>query len=259
MRYLIFILSILALASCSKKELMTYEEGSGIFFDTKDMVLDTVGVAWGLKNSDVLSQKVRFEVKLIGQVTDYDRKFKIKVKHDVTDTLEAKENVDYKAFPLEYAIPKGKASAFIEVELLRTPILATENRILTIQLEESVELGFLYTRQQVDTLGVARKLDVQRVLKMNENFPQPRWWGIFGNNIFGNWSLKKQILICEIMEIDREKWIGDVVTDPKFSEGFLRFCGVKMHRWLQDRKAQGNPYFEADNVTPMEMGSGSKR
>ena len=255
MNRVLFIFLIILFASCQKKDLIVYEEGSGIYFDNKEMGLDTVAVPWGLKNTDVTTQTVRFEVKLFGNITQHDRAFRIKVKDDIPDSVRALPDLDYKPFPLEYKIPAGAASTFIEIELLRSEELKEGNRILAIELVESDELKFLYSRRiNVPDVG-ERMLDVQRVLKMNENFPIPRWWSLMGTGYFGTWSMKKAILICDMMGIDREKWIGNVLNDEDFNESILRFAGVFIHRWLQE---QDPPVLDEDG-TPMEMGPRSKR
>lgn len=259
MRRLYYIFIPVLILGCAKKGLITYDEGAGIYFDNRNIFLDTINVSWGTKNSEIQEQSITLEVKLFGKVSDVDRPFKIAVKNNPEDTLQAVENIDYKPFSKDYFMPKGEASAFIKVDLLRNPILQTENRILTIELQETEELKFLYSRRQTDSLDNVRLIDAQRVIKMNENFPRPAWWLLFGDRIFGRWSLKKQILICDLMGIDREKWIGNLGSDPNFTEGYLRFCGVKVHRWLQEQKANGNTQYEDDMVTEMEMGPDSRR
>lgn len=59
------------------------------------------------------------------------------------------------------------------------------------------------------------------------------------------WSLvaEKTALICDVMNIDREDFVK-----TKLTEGYLKFVGKYMHRWLQD-----NPQ-EDENGKPMEMG-----
>lgn len=255
MKRILFILMGFALVSCEKSELLTYQEDSGIYFNNNQMMRDTVSVPWGLKNSEIVEQRLQLEVKLIGQVKNYDRNFKIRVVEDPNPALNARVNQDYKPFPLEYTIPKGAASAFINIDLLRSADLAESHRNLTIELEENEELKFLYTRKLPDTLGNVHLLDIRRVIKMNENFPRPSWWPFYGQKYFGDWSVKKAILICDMMDIDRETWVGNVHATPEFTEGLLRFAGVYIHRWLQEQ----NPAILEDNGEPMVMGPQSQR
>lgn len=256
MRKLVYISLLWAiLTSCDKNDLITYQEGSGIFFDNRAMLLDSVEVPWGLKNSEVTEQNIRFEVKLFGAVKDYDRPFNIKIEDNPADPNQAKVNVDYKPFPLTYVIPKGQASAFIDITILRNSELLTLPKNLAIDLQETDELKFLYSRKFTNQENVTRQLDVRRVVKINENFPIPRWWPIYGTGYFGKWSVKKSILICEMMDIDREKWVGNVLLDEDFNEGILKFAGVYVHRWLQ----QQNPLVLDEDGKAMEMGTLSKR
>ena len=73
------LIAMVALVSC-EKEMMNYEGGNGIYFDTEGMMLDTVSVHWGLKNSDVTEQEIQLKVMLIGNVTDYDRNFSVEIE-----------------------------------------------------------------------------------------------------------------------------------------------------------------------------------
>lgn len=255
MRYISIALIGLLMSSCDKNELQKYEEGSGIYFDNQSIMMDTIGVSWGLKNTDVIEQKIKMEVHLFGKVVDYDRPFNITIKQTAGDTTQAKVNEHYRTFPTSYIIPAGKSKAVIEIDLLRSESLKYGSKTLTIGLEESDELRFLYSRKVTDSTNVTRLLDAQRVLKMNENFPIPRWWYIHGTRYFGNWSMKKSILICDLMDISRERWVGDVLSDEDFNEGILKYAGVYVHRWL----ATQNPVILDEDGKPMEMGRDSKR
>lgn len=243
------------LSSCSKDELITYEEGSGIYFDNSSILLDTITVPWGLKDTEIKEQKVKMEVHLFGKVVDYDRYFNVKVVEENTDTTQAFENIHYRPFPTKYLLKAGEAKVIMEITLLRDESLKKGNKTLTIALEESEELKFIYSRKTVDSTNTVRLLDIQRVIKMNENFPMPRWWSTYGTMYFGTWSMKKSILICDLLGINREKWVGDVLRDEEFNQGILKYAGVYTHRWL----AEQNPVVLEDDGKPMEMGRDSKR
>lgn len=251
MKKILFIFLVSLIMGACEESIDAYEGQNGIYFDNKQTSLDTLSIAWGLKSSDIKEQTVRLRVKLFGNVVDYDRPFSVEVVSDETDTLRAKEGVDYRPFPLDYVMPANQAETFVVVTVLRTPELTKEERRLTIKLHETPELSFLYTRHQyVDSVTV-RDVDIQRVIKMTEEFPIPWWWDRYGEDIFGKWSVKKSIVICDQMGIDREIWIGNLVGD--FTVGFLKFAGQYMHRWLQE-----HPTPDEDGK-PMEMGSNSQK
>lgn len=257
MKYIHYIILglTLTLFSCERTDLDIYDGDSGIYFDTFEMRLDTIDVAWGFKNSEVLEQSITIQVNLIGDVKDYDRKFNIAIEPEVEQSFQALEGVDYVKFPTEYVIPKGMASTKIQIDLLRNPELKERQRRLNIKLIETDELKFIYSRKAANTEGEIRALDTQRIIKMTENFPIPRWWLVYGQKYFGNWTATKSILICDLMDIDRELWVSQIYSQENFTEGFLRYAGVYVHRWLQEQ----NPKILDEDDKPMEMGPYSKR
>lgn len=248
---ILFLSSLPALTGC-EESLDTYSGENGIYFDIRydggEMLSDTIEVHWGLKNSNVTSQKLTLTVKLFGNTAPVDRKFKIAVGADEGDEKAAEEGVDYITPPLECVIPAGMAEAPIEIELLRRHNLKSNPRRVKICLVESDELKFLYSRAVgvTDEEGKVsvRPLDFQRVLYMDETFPIPSWWEIRGEPYFGDWSMTKAALICDVMNIDREAW----VAPGELSSGYLKFCGSFMHRWLQE-----NPQIDEDG-SQMVMG-----
>lgn len=251
MKRIIYICwSFLLFVAC-EKDIDMYEGQAGIYFDYEEMLLDTFNVSWGLEDSDIKEQTVKLKVMLMGNVADYDRPFEIEVVSDPADTLIAKEGVEYKPFPLKYVLPANEAVAYVEVRVLRSPVLKKESRHLTIRLKETPELKFLYSRQAWEDSVTYRDIDVQRVIKMTEDFPKPWWWYKY-ENVLGPYSLTKSILICDKMDIDRKVWIGELVGE--LTPGYLRFIGMYMHRWLQEQ----NPPILDEDGEPMEMGPESK-
>lgn len=250
MKNLLFILLVLIGCISCEKDIDTYEGDSGIYFDDGGLFSDTLRIAWGLKNSDIKMQSVRLKVCLYGNTADYDRKFSIEIYSD-TDTLSAIEGVDFKSVKTEYVIPANQAEAFIDIDLLRTEELQRHSKRFVIKLIENSELRFIYTREgsvQIDSNQVEmRDIDYQRVIVMSENFPMPVWWYVFGESYFGKWSQKKAGLICDVMEIDREVFVSN-----KLTQGYMKFVGKYMYRWLQE-----HPQKE-DDGSLMEMGEASR-
>ncbi len=79
------VISASALVGC-EESLDTYAGENGIYFDTRyeesEMQNDTIDVHWGLKKSDVTSQKLTLIVKLFGNTSPVDRRFSIRVETD---------------------------------------------------------------------------------------------------------------------------------------------------------------------------------
>lgn len=255
----IFVLLLSCCWAC-KKDLDVYEGESGIYFSTQNVGLDTIFVPWGLKESDITEQEYTLKVNLFGAVKPYDRKFKVRVTTDASDSLAAEVDVDFRALSTEYVMPANQAEAPIKITLLRRPDLAQQARRFTVHLEETDELKFLYSRevsldstQWVGDVKV-RKLDLQRTIYMDERFQVPNWWPLCGTKYFGTYSSKKMVLICDVMNIARADFVAPFSLENRITDGYLKFVGRYMHRWLQE---QENPILE-DDGTPMEMGSASK-
>ena len=247
------LVAMVALVSC-EKEMMNYEGGNGIYFDTEGMVLDTVSVHWGLKNSDITEQTIDLKVLLIGNVADHDRSFNVEVVTREGDDSAAIEGIHYEPIAKQYTIKAGEAETTISVKLKRSADILNKPVRFAIKLVENDELAFIYTRygSQVvnDTTVETRTLDYQRAIYIDEKFPIPSWWSYYGVQYFGTWSMKKAILICDVMEIDRELWMKDIVTG--LSAGYLKFAGRYMQRWLNE-----NPQYE-DDGSLMVMGPDSQ-
>lgn len=258
----------------------TYQGENGIYFDTNYqggvMLSDTINVSWGMKNSSVTSQVINLNVKLLGHTADVDRVFEVLVETAImpdgseippvqepdpddpsqsaeTDVpiLDAAPGVDFVMPPVSYVMPAGKAEVIIPVTVLRNETLHLARRAFKVSLVANDQLKFLYTRNmpKYDDEGNVTyyAMDYQRVIVLDEKFPIPYWWLVRGQPYFGDWSQKKAALICDVMNIDREKWLDD----SALSEGYLKFCGRYMHNYLLE-----NPHYE-DDGSLMVMGEKS--
>ena len=258
MKKIIYFLFLVSACFACEEKIDVYHGECGIYFDTKEMYKDTIFIPWGLKNSDVVEQKIALKVKLFGDVASYDREFDIEVPHDEKDTLQATEGVDYLSFPTVCKIPAGQAETTINIGLLRNKDLLNKARRFTVKLKENSELKFIYTREapldSAQWVGDVRTrpIDFQRVIYMDERFKVPGWWPIIGPSVFGDYSSKKCILICDVMGISREDFVQSFGLNSAMTEGYLKFVGKYMHKWLQE-----NPQFEEDG-SPMQMGPSSR-
>ncbi len=256
MKKIIAILFLLIAFWACEEKIDVYEGECGIYFDTKGAVLDTIVIPWGLENSDVTEQKLKLRVCLLGDVADYDRKFNLRVITEEGDPLHAVEGEDFRILEEEYAIPAGKAETLVEVQLLRAADLDKRARRFTLQLEETPELKFLYSRfWSLDSaLWVGderlRPIDYKRVIYMDERFKVPVWWDYenYGPRYFGTYSTKKCKFICDKMGIDRKDFVASLAESP-LEANYLRWVGQYLHDYLRE-----HPEYE-DNGELMTMGS----
>lgn len=248
-------LATLVVCSACEKDIDTFSGESGIYFETRNIFLDTIYISWGLKNSEIVEQKTRLKVCLYGNTADYDRNFKIEVITNADDEMSAVEGVDFLIADTECVMPANMAETYIDIDLLRSSNLRNQPKCFMVRLIENDELHFIYTREysvtDVNDGIITRHLDYQRVIYMDESFPKPGWWSLYGDAIFGDWTVTKAVLICDVMGIDREDWVK---TDGTLSQGYLKFVGRYMHRWLSE---QTTPVLDEDG-TLMKMGTMSQ-
>lgn len=252
MKPLIFALLLCLLFGSCKQEIDLYEGGSSIYFPYQG--LDTFWIAWGAVNSSERTMDLSLQVQLFGKVTNYPRKFSIKVISDEADSLHAVAGVDYEPFPLEYEMPPLSDHAFIDITLLRTDTLIKQGRRFTVQLLSNEEFGFEYMNYKMLPDSTYVMTDDHMVIYMDETFPEPSWWFRVGVPAFGKWSPTKGILICDVAGIDREKFQSDLDgKNGNLTVNYIKFVGRKIHLWLLE-----HPTLD-ENGELMEMGEESKK
>lgn len=261
------IIQLLIIASVfvgCEHDIPTYSGGAGIYFEGKQMS-DTVGFSWAYCSNELRDTNITVRVQTIGEPKDYDRAVKLlPVDHPKADE-QAKENIDYKPFSYDIVIPAGQSFFDLTIDLIRNPGLLTGvPKIFSFRLEENEHFKFHYNRvyeiQKVDengeTIKTYKHIDTYRSFKISEKIGQQGWWkgqSSVGIRNLGTWSVKKSVLICDLMEIDRQAWLSGNLVAPT-TTAYIKFLGRYMHRWLQD-----NPTYEEDGITLMEMGEDARK
>ena len=248
-QWIFFIIMGCSVCAC-KQDIDLYEGNSSIYLD--DNSAGVYDISWSTYDSDVKKMTVQLQVNLSGMVKDYPRKFNIEVISSETDSLHSVAGVDYTPLALEYEMPALANHMYIDVELLRTDTLLKQARRFTIQLVPNEELGFEFMKYGKLEDGTLVSYSHYCVIYMHEEFPRPWWWSRVGEPIFGEWSVKKGILICDVGNIDRALFQGEIDSgNGNLTSAFLRFIGRKVHLWLLE-----NPTMDEDDEL-MEMGEDS--
>lgn len=260
------IIQLLIIASVfvgCEQDIATYSGSSGIYFEGKQMN-DTIGFSWANYENSEKDMTITVRIMTIGKPTDYDRPVKLVPTEHSKAEEQAQEGVDYKPFSYDVVIPAGGSFTDLTIDLMRNPELLTGvSKIFTFRLEENEHFKFYYNRvievkrveENGDTIKTYRHIDTHRSLKISEKIRQQGWWdgeSSIGYSNLGPWSVKKSILICDLMKIDRQAWFsGDLIAPT--TTAYIKFLGRYMHRWLQE-----NPTYEEDG-TLMEMGEDAKK
>ena len=261
--YIFGAIALMSVAVSCEQEFDTYEGEAGMYFDTRyknaETLSDTIYVSWGMEPSAVKQQEIGVTVKLFGKTAPFDRAFSVEVTTDDGDDMAAVEGTDFIKPATDYVIKAGESETVIPVTLLRREDLHLQNRRFKIRLIENDQLKFLYSRVSTitdeDGNVTSRDIDLQRVILMDESLPMPGWWSYRGEPYFGTYSQTKAVLICDVMNIDRKRW----VDLNALSEGYLKFCGRYMQRWLNEQYEldPSNPVLYEDDGRRIEMGEKS--
>lgn len=264
MRKIIFILSIVSLFGIGcEKSISTYSGESTIYIDGQSMN-DSISIPFAYLPQNETQYDYTFRVNTMGKPTTYDRTFIIEKIDEYDSENQAIEGVDYVSMKFgEYTIPAGKSFLDITINFKRNPILLKGViRKLSFKLVETKDFKFLYNRyfesvryvtngDITDTIRYNRYIDTQRSIKLSEEIKRQSWWtgGTQGHSSLGVWSVKKSLLICDVLKLDRLKWLTNdqlsITTEP-----YLSYIGRAMHLWLLE-----NPTID-ENGEPMKMGPG---
>ena len=247
-KYIFYSLCLFGLLYSCEKDIATYDDGSAIYFDMSTD--DTLTYSWGLIESDVREAVLTLRVNLFGKVTDYPRKFTIRVVSNFPDSVKAEEGVNYRSIPLEYEMPPMSDHAEIPITLLRDD--AKSATYFEIFLEPNDEFDFRYMRwvELTDSEGNVTDTvmyDDHRVIKQDEKFPRPSWWNVQEEWV-GEWSETKAELMCEVMNIDRNKFQLALDSDGALTHAQLRFVAIQMAYYFYENETYD------ENGVLIEMG-----
>lgn len=254
---LLFIATIFTY-SC-EKSIHGYKGEEGIYIDGASMN-DSISISFAYMDNDITEYDYTFKVNTMGDPVNHDRTFKIERIAEINPEEQAIEGVDYKSMHFgEYIMPAGKAYLEITIKFYRTEALLTGSRKLSFKLSETPDFKFLFNRTfesnryitnpdlTIDTITYTRYIDIQRCIKISEGIGRQSWWPMpKGHADLGSWSVQKSLLICDVLNLNRQKWLTNDqlgITSPPY----IAYIGRAMQLYLNE-----NPVHEADTL--MKMG-----
>lgn len=189
---------------------------------------------------DRMVQEIK--VNTIGEVCDYDRVVNIKFT-----PVNAVEGVDFEPLADQYVIKAGETSMVIPIVMIRTQILQKEAKVIDMELFENEYFKTYYDYGSSDKITWVKTNRLKQTLVYSEFMNQkPATWDPY---VLGNFSQKKFMLICDLMGIEREKFL-----DSSYMSSRTSYIGAYMKKYLAGEKAAGRTVYEEDGVTEMTMG-----
>lgn len=271
MKKLIYILTCLALwlgMSGCEKELKDYDGAEGVYFY----------VQWGAEWGDTTkwanqsytpvefvnlvgdTTMVKIRVMTTGRTKAHDRTFRMVVDQDSTTAVMGEE---YLGFDENQVVKAGTFYTDVFIPVMRSEILAKEQRELRLKLEATPDFAIgIQVWQQISGMWSsegAKEFDAFRhIIRMNDFIVKPPRWigGIYdqpGDTESGRWGVfseKKYRLICDRFNLAYE----DFTTEDKMPGAKQQVIQESMAAYLQELYDKKEPVLEDDGRLMWFMG-----
>lgn len=188
------------------------------------------------------------EVRTMGNVTDYDRPFKVEIDKEMSTGIQG---VHFDTNLDTLKIKAGKSNAYMRITFYRTPDLLDSTLTVVLHLIENEHFNarideYKKTNQWNSS---SENLDGTRyTFKFNEQYSEPTYWSWFGEGFLGPWTPQKYIVVNSVMGWTVNDWSQAGQAGAKVSYGRLGFAAKAVRNYLQE---------QADNDTPVKDKDGS--
>ena len=188
------------------------------------------------------------EVRTMGNVTDYDRPFKVDIDKEMSTGIQG---VHFDTNLDTLKIKAGKSNAYVRITFYRTPDLLDSTLTVVLHLIENEHFNarideYKKTNQWNSS---SENLDGTRyTFKFNEQYSEPTYWSWFGEGFLGPWTPQKYIVVNSVMGWTVNDWSQAGQAGAKVSYGRLGFAAKAVRNYLQE---------QADNDTPVKDKDGS--
>lgn len=176
--------TLFALASCSEKDIDSFDKGNSyIYFDIPYILAsdgtesanrqDSISYSFALDAEEVRDTTIKVVVKVIGMAADYDRPYNLEVISDKTTATSAEWNPD---IINNRSIKAGELTDTIRINVQRTETLQNEWMKIYLRIipNENFAIGY-------DNLKEVK-------VSFSDILAKPDWWDTWmGRGYFGNY------------------------------------------------------------------------
>ena len=242
-----FVVSLLLFWRC-EKEMMDYEGKPGIYFAVQTIppsqygdpelyaYVDTTLLPFSTMIQD--DSTLNIKVRVMGNVVDYDRPFKI---HIIDTASDAVAGEDYDALELQYVIKAGQRETFIPVTGHRQAKMLDRTYYLALELEENEHFSLplkYWLKLDLDYTATDRAISVVRhVIGFTDGLFVPKAWTY---NYLGKYTKKKISLICSMFGLS----ITDFDNTNDMNANRQKVLAQSLDRYLKEMDAKGETIYE---------------
>ncbi len=256
---IIYLFLLLFLSGCSEDEIETFDlNESKVFFQVQSFSGANGSEGYSTSTSySFVGNKQSFTqyvfngtVKVMGEIKDYDRPFKVVIDKDKTTMTEG---LGFEINTDTLKIKAGENSAKVAVRFFRTKDLLERSDTLTLKLEANEFFDVLneYKSDNNWANTTADKIDGSRyTFVMTEIYTRPDSWSgsgpLYVNSYFGEWNPIKYIFINDFFGFNSNDWIYINSATSKLSSGRMLFYARQLQKELQRRADSGKPVLDED-------------
>ncbi len=242
-----FMFSLLLFWRC-EKEMMDYEGKPGIYFAVQTVppshygdpdlwaYTDTTLVPFSIILTD--DSTVNVKVRVMGDIVDYDRQFKI---HMVDTSTDAVVGEDFDVLETEYVIKAGERETLIPITGHRQAKMLDTIYYLTLELEENEHFALplkYWLPIDNDYTDKNEVIDVVRhVIGFTDGLYQPKAWTY---NYLGKYTRKKMNLLCSMFGLQPT----DFDDTNEMTATRERALAQSLDRYLKEMDAKGETVYE---------------
>lgn len=245
------LLSILMLGACSQEDFTSFagDSKAGVYIQrvattningTPLTYSDSVVVTFANYSLDTERLRSYVPVKIMGNVTDQDRRFKLVVNPEMSTAVEGE---DYELSDTACYIPAGEASRNVFFYIKKTPKLDNKSVriVFEVQDNENFTAELEKYKNTVDWASTGKELCGKRYKVIFNNIWEiPTQWSFWGDYYFGSWSVKKEKILDELMGWQHSEF------DSKATYGKLPYLAKKLQKYLQEQADAGTPVTDED-------------
>ena len=265
MKKLLLMALVFLFASCEKSEIMNFtSEDCGVYFQrisstsmpadgsniyvTTNQYIDSMTFSFVREKSSTTNVIVGCPIVGLGKVKDYKRPIRVVIDEERTNAVRG---VDYEVNLDTVNMPANAGKTSLRVRLLRTDILLTETKRVAFRLLEN-EYFKLHIQSYKNSSNWQATADtvsaVEFAVVFNEQYTEPIYYMIFGEDFWGPWTPKKYQVLNQVMGWTDGDWDKAGQSGAKVAYGRFDFAAKATQRYLQNMADAKTPVLDSDGL-----------
>lgn len=255
--------AVLALASCSHDDLDLYHGIDAGLYIQEVGAYDYYGNPLEYRNEsktlsftdygpDVVVLNSSFNVKIMGNIKDYDRPYKITIDKEKTTAIEGE---DFDLSENEFTIKAGEAQDRVRVKLFRNEHVRQNTLQICFVIEPNEHFIIPFEDYNKNTSWYTDSETIKSTtwkITYGEKYSKPYSWD---SDIFGPWTVNKFFMLNQVMGLSLDDWkAADKGESSKIGYGRLRYAAKTMRQHLQEKADEGEPVLD-DDGSYMQLGN----